>query len=66
MGSAPFSYLGVLPAPPAEVGTSFHFFSPKEPNRARSLAFEEIIVPAMSVSPTVPSILTEGQFRGRR
>ncbi|XP_065350620.1 uncharacterized protein LOC135946339 [Cloeon dipterum] len=46
MGSAPFSYLGVLPAPPAEVGTSFHFFSPREPHRARSLSFEEIVVPA--------------------
>ncbi|XP_059476680.1 uncharacterized protein LOC132197406 isoform X2 [Neocloeon triangulifer] len=46
MGAAPFSYLGVLPAPPSEVGTSFHFFSPREPHRARSLSFEEIVVPA--------------------
>jgi hypothetical protein len=50
MGSAPFSYLGVLPAPPAEVGTSFHFFSPREPHRARSLSFEDIVVPASVLS----------------
>jgi len=73
MGSAPFSYLGVLPAPPSEVGTSFHFFSPREPHRARSLSFEDIVVPASAleaasgIAPEAAPLQQEMQsVRGRR